>query len=109
MAYDEQLAARVHDLIAERDGFTEKKMFGGVGYLFFGNMACGVNKENLIVRVGPDHYQEALSDPNTIVFDITGRPMTGWVAVKPSGTHHDSDLRVWIDRGVSFALSLPPK
>ncbi len=109
MAYDQQLAARIHDLLADRDGFSEKKMFGGVGYLFHGNMACGVNKLDLIVRVGPGMYQEALSDPAADVFDITGRPMTGWVAVKPMGTKDDPVLQDWVERGVAFALTLPPK
>ena len=109
MAYDEMLATRISGLLATRPGFSEKKMFGGVGYLFYGNMACGVNGENLIVRVGPENYQSALSDPDTDVFDMTGRPMTGWVVVKPSGTGADENLIEWVERGVMFALSLPPK
>ena len=109
MAYDEILAARVDRLLASRSGFSEKKMFGGVGYLFHGNMACGVNGQNLIVRVGPEKYQRALDDPDTDVFDMTGRPMTGWIVVKPSGTDSDEGLSQWVDRGVAFALTLPPK
>ena len=84
-------------------------MFGGVGYLFQGNMACGVNGEDLIVRVGKENYQNALADPDAGVFDITGRPMTGWVAVSPAGTVGDQKLRDWVERGVSYALSLPAK
>jgi hypothetical protein len=74
-----------------------------------GNMACGVNKDDLIVRVGPERYQEALADPHAKLFDLTGRPMTGWVAVTPPGYASDSDLRDWVGQGVAFALSLPPK
>ena len=62
MAYDEALAARVHGIMATLPGFTEKKMFGGVGYMLAGNMACGVNGDDLIARVGPDRYEEALAD-----------------------------------------------
>ena len=109
MAYDEILAGRVHDLLASRPGFSEKKMFGGVGYMFHGNMACGVNEQNLIVRVGPERYQDLLDDPDTDVFDMTGRPMTGWVVVKPSGTKTEENLSEWVERGVAFSLSLPPK
>ena len=109
MAYDETLASRIHKLLTSRSGFSEKKMFGGVGYLFHGNMACGVNGQNLIVRVGPEKYQSMLADPDTDVFDMTGRPMTGWVVVKPSGTKTEESLSMWVERGVVFALSLPPK
>ena len=109
MAYDEMLAARISSLLATRPGFSEKKMFGGVGYLFYGNMACGVNGDNLIVRVGPEKYQSALSDPDSDVFDMTGRPMTGWIVVKPSGTETEKDLIEWVERGVKFSLSLPEK
>lgn len=72
-------------------------------------MACGVNQENLIIRVGPDNYQGALTRPNVEVFDLTGRPMTGWIVVKESGYQNDADLQEWVDQGVGFALSLPEK
>jgi TfoX/Sxy family transcriptional regulator of competence genes len=88
---------------------VEKKMFGGIGYMLQGNMACGVNQDTLIVRVGPDLYEEALSRPHTRVFDMTGRPMKGWVVVAPEGIEEDDDLDQWIQQGVDFALSLPAK
>ena len=109
MAYDEGLAQRVREVIAELPGYVEKKMFGGVGYMLQGNMACGVNKDDLIIRVGPDHYKEALEQPHTREFDLTGRPMKGWVVVIPEGCASDSDLQEWIAKGVSYALSLPAK
>jgi hypothetical protein len=109
MAYDEGLAHRVGKHLAGQAGLVEKKMFGGVGYLLHGHMACGVNQENLIVRVGPEQYEAALARPNTRVFDLTGRPMTGWVVVEPAGYESDEALAEWLRQGVDFALSLPPK
>lgn len=109
MAYDEGLAQRIRDSLQEAPGLVEKKMFGGIGYMLQGNMACGVNQDTLIVRVGPDLYEEALSRPHTRVFDMTGRPMKGWVVVAPEGIEEDDDLDQWIQQGVDFALSLPAK
>ena len=109
MAYDEGLAERIRDRLQETPGLVEKKMFGGVGYMLHGNMACGVNQDTLIVRVGPDRYEEALSRPNTRVFDMTGRPMRGWVVVTPEGIEEDDQLEQWIRQGMDFARSLPPK
>ena len=84
-------------------------MFGGVGYLLHGNMACGVHKESLIVRVGPDNYEDALREEYTTVFDMTGRPMRGWVMVSRDAFLSPADLEKWIKRGISFAMTLPPK
>lgn len=109
MAYDETLALRVSAIFGDLTGLTEKKMFGGVGYLLNGNMACGVHKEFLIVRVGPDRYQEALAQEHTKIFDITGRPMTGWVMVDPKGLVDQKKLQHWIQKGIDLAETLPPK
>ena len=109
MAYDEGLAQRIREVLAGQPGLVEKKMFGGVGFMLQGNMACGVNQENLIVRVGPTRYEEALGRPHARVFDMTGRPMKGWVSVGPGGYKTDRDLQDWVQQGVVFALSLPPK
>jgi TfoX/Sxy family transcriptional regulator of competence genes len=109
MAYDEKLAARVSAILANTPNLTEKVMFGGVGYMLSGNMACGVHKDYLIVRVGPDGYQEALNAPHTKVFDITGRPMRGWVMVAPEGCASEEGLKSWVRKGVDFALTLPSK
>jgi hypothetical protein len=84
-------------------------MFGGIGFMLQGNMACGVNKENLIARVGVEKYEDALTQPYARPFDFTGRPMTGWVIIEPDGITSDDDLKAWVQRGVGFALSLPPK
>ena len=109
MTYDEGLAQRVRELISDHPGFVEKKMFGGIGFMLGGNMACGVNQENLIIRVGADNYQVALSKPNVEIFGLTGREMTGWIVVKELGYQKDDDLQKWVDQGVAFALSLPEK
>ena len=109
MVYDEMLAARVRDLVKDIPGFDEKKMFGGVGYLLNGNMACGVNKKDLIIRVGPEGYESGLQKPHTKQFDMTGRPMTGWIVVKEEGHTSDNDLAGWVQKGVESAISLPPK
>jgi TfoX/Sxy family transcriptional regulator of competence genes len=109
MAYDEGLAERVEQALGERPDLVAKKMFGGVGYMIRGNMACGVNKDALIVRVGPEQYEEALAKLHTKPFDITGRAMRGWVMVAAGGTESGEALADWIQQGVEFALSLPPK
>jgi TfoX/Sxy family transcriptional regulator of competence genes len=109
MAYDEGLAQRIRNVLGDQAGLTEKRMFGGIGFLVGGNMACAVNRDSLIVRVGREAYLDALTRPGTGVFDMTGRPMTGWVAVHPEGHDSDADLRSWVRQGVDFALTLPPK
>ena len=109
MAYDEGLAHRVRDIINDEAGLVEKKMFGGVGFMLDGNMACGVNKDDLIVRVGPDRDEQALIQPHTRPFDITGRPMKGMIYVDEAGYDSDEDLQAWIDRGLAFVTELPPK
>ncbi|MBT3368644.1 MAG: TfoX/Sxy family protein [Nitrospina sp.] len=109
MAYDEGLAQRVTELLEEKAGFNEKKMFGGICYLLNGNMACGVLNDDIIVRVGPEQYEGSLKLPHTREFDFTGRPMKGWVMVSQEGQESDEDLAVWVRKGVNFALSLPPK
>jgi hypothetical protein len=109
LAYDEGLEQRVLDLLAGRSDLESKRMFGGVGFMIGGNMACGVHDDRLIVRVGPDAYESALSRPDTAVFDLTGRPMKGWITVGPDGYSSDADLAAWVQRGLDFALTLPPK
>ena len=109
MAYDELLAARMRGVLSAQAGLEEKKMFGGVGFLIHGNLACGVNKNNLIVRVGPATHEQALKKPHTRPFDITGRPMAGWVMVEPEGCATEKALADWIQLGVAFAKSLPDK
>lgn len=72
-------------------------------------MACGVHGDGLIVRAGGAEYAAAISKPHTRVFDLTGKAMAGWLVVDPPGCASDAELRAWIDLGVRYALSLPPK
>ena len=109
MAYDEGLAQRVREVIEDQPGYEEKKMFGGIGFLIRGNMACGVIREDLIIRVGADNYTESLLKPHVELFDLTGRAMTGWVIVKEPGYREEQALVDWTGQGVAYALTLPPK
>lgn len=109
MAYSESLAERVREIVSRIKGIEEKKMFGGVGFLLNGNMLVGVWKEFLIVRLGPEEGTKALKDKFVIPFDITGKPMKGWVMVVPDGVEDDSQLKKWIQRALKFVEKLPAK
>jgi TfoX/Sxy family transcriptional regulator of competence genes len=109
MAYDENLAQRIRMILQGQPNLTEQKSFGGISFLLNGNMACGVIKEELIVRVGPEKHAELLALPHARPFDFTGRPMKGWLTVMPGGFVTDQDLKAWVQRGIAFAASLPPK
>ena len=109
MVYDEGLLQRVREVMEVHPMADEKKMFGGVGFMIEGNIACGVLQDELIVRVGPRYYQEALQQRHTREFDFTGRAMKGWVMIQPEGYESDQALAEWVGRGVEFALTLPPK
>lgn len=109
MPYDQGLASRIRKILGDAPGLTEKQMFGGVGFLLHGNMACGVHKDRLVVRVGPANYDSALAMPHARPFDITGRPMKGWVMIEAGGSTADKSLSEWVRQGLQFARTLPPK
>ncbi len=109
MAYDEGLAQRIQEALADADGLTERRMFGGIAFMLHGNMAVGVSGDELMVRVGPDRYDDALAQPHARVFDMNGRVMRGWVVVASEGIADDAALDAWIQRGADYARSLPPK
>lgn len=109
MAYDLELAGRIRQILPDRQYLTEKKMFGGVGYMLRGNMACGVHGSRLIVRLGAEQNATALEQAYTSPFALTGRPMVGWIMVEPEGCTTPEDLKRWVQVGVDYALSLPPK
>ena len=109
MPFDERLAQRVRHVLAERDKVVERKMFGGLAFIVNGHMCCGIVGEELVVRVGADNHKQALSQPYARPMDFTGRAMKGFVYVGPSGCRNNATLTKWIDRGLRFVLSLPPK
>jgi TfoX/Sxy family transcriptional regulator of competence genes len=109
MAYDEDLAMRVREQLADQDAITEKEMFGGLAFLLAGNMSVGIRGSELMVRVGPEGAEEALGQAHARPFDMTGRPMKGWILVAEEGIASERGLAAWVARGVGFARSLPPK
>jgi hypothetical protein len=109
VAYDEQLADRVRDVLGDRKGLSERKMFGGIGFMIDGNVACGVIEEDLIVRLDPDDAEKALEEDHVRIFDFTGRPMKGWIFVGPGATGSDEGLASWVEAGADHAATLPPK
>lgn len=109
MPYSESLAERARNLLSDRRGITEKKMFGGVGFLLRGNMCVGIWKTSLIARLGPLQATAALKQPHVREFDITGRPMKGWVMVEADGVETDDQLSSWIGQAVGFVQGLPTK
>jgi TfoX/Sxy family transcriptional regulator of competence genes len=109
MAYDEALASRVRETLGDNPEISERQMFGGIAFMLSGNMAVGVSKDDLMVRIDPDDQDEALAQPGVRVFDMTGRPMKGWILVAPEATEDDADLQRWVESGLDFAGSLPPK
>jgi hypothetical protein len=109
MAYDQALAERVRELLAGEPGVEEKAMFGGLAFLLAGNLAVGIRGGELMLRVGPDGVEEALARPHARQSFMGERPMKGWILVAPEGLASGEELGGWVDRGVAFARSLPPK
>ncbi len=113
MVYDPALAARIRGLLADQEegqgDIVEKEMFGGVGFLHRGNMCCGVWKDWLIARIGPDRYAAALAREHVVKFDVTGRAMKGWVMVDPAGVGEDEQLWDWLSTALRFVHTLPRK
>jgi TfoX/Sxy family transcriptional regulator of competence genes len=108
VAYDERLAARIRALLADRADVSERKMFGGLTFMVGGNMCCGVNREELIVRFDPGREDDALARPHARPMDFTGRRMRGFITVHPDGLA-GSHLDRWVHEAVARAESLPPK
>jgi TfoX/Sxy family transcriptional regulator of competence genes len=109
MPYNITLEDKIEDIIQRWDSIEKKKMFGGICFLINGNMCFGVWKDNLIVRMGPDLAAEKLNNEHVREFDITGKPMKGWVMVEKGSWKKRDKLANWLDIGRSFALSLPKK
>jgi TfoX/Sxy family transcriptional regulator of competence genes len=110
MAYDEQLAQRIRELLAERVDVDERKMFGSLAVLVGGNMACGVRGEDLLVRMEPEAADELLeSEPGVHLAVMGARTMSGWLQVEAAAVAEDADLERWVRRGEEFGAGLPPK
>lgn len=109
MAYDEGIAERIRDALADTPNVTEKKMFGGIAFLVNGHMCYGVTNETLMVRVGADNYESALARPHARTMDFTGKPLRGFVYVATAGFDTDHGLASWIRLGLDFVTTLPPK
>lgn len=109
MAYDENVAARVRAALKGRRGVTEKKMFGGIAFMVRGHMAIGVQDGDLMVRVGPDGYADAVAQPAARPMDFTGKPLKGYVYVGPQGFTTEKVLGGWVERALAFNRTLEPK
>ena len=109
MAYDEATATRVRSQLEGSPGYTEKKMFGGLTFMVRGHMCCGVIGDELMVGVGPEQNDEALSFPHARPLDFTGKPMNGFIYVARSGLSSDDNLADWVNRGLNFNSTLPSK
>ena len=108
MAYDEDLADRVREVLPRGEAVTERRMFGGLAFMLGGHMFCGIVKDALMARLGPEAAGRALDQPHVRPMDFTGRPMKGMVFIDPGGLHGDA-LRQWVDAAGDYARSLPPK
>ena len=110
MAYDEELAARIRELVARERGLTEKKMFGGLAFLVNGNMSVAASGQGgLLVRVDPDESDSLVRKAGVELMEMRGRQMSGWLRVDADAVRTKKQLAVWVERGVGFARSLPPE
>ena len=110
MAYDEDLANRIRELLAAEPGVVEKRMFGGLAFLIGGNMSVAASGQGgLMVRVDPDETDVLLAEPHARPFEMRGREMAGWLRVETEGVETRDELEPWVSRGVAYARSLPPK
>jgi TfoX/Sxy family transcriptional regulator of competence genes len=109
MSYSQELADRIRAQIGDHPGLAEKEMFGGIAFLVAGNMSVGVTGNELMVRVGKDAHDEAVALPGARIFDLSSRPMRGWLVVDGEGIDTEDDLEAWIQRGMACAEQLPPK
>ncbi|HEX4719204.1 MAG TPA: TfoX/Sxy family protein [Thermoleophilaceae bacterium] len=110
MAYDEDLANRIRELVAGEPGVSEKKMFGGLAFLIGGNMAVAASGQGgLMVRCDPEETENLIAKAHARRMEMRGREMDGWLRVDDEGLQTKRQLEPWVKRGVAFARSLPPK
>jgi hypothetical protein len=110
VAYDEDLANRIRELLADEDGVIEKKMFGGLAFLIGGNMSVSASGQGgLLVHCDPAETEALLRKPHAEPFEMRGRAMDGWLRVAPEGVRTKRQLAPWVERGAAYARSLPAK
>jgi TfoX/Sxy family transcriptional regulator of competence genes len=111
MAYDEELAHRLRELLAGEEAISEQRMFGGLAFLHHGNMSVSASSRGgLLVRIDPEETETVLADPHVRMMEMGGRgPMRGWVHVAPEAVRTKRQLQAWVKRSLAYAHSLPPK
>jgi TfoX/Sxy family transcriptional regulator of competence genes len=110
MAYDEDLANRLRELLADQEAVTEKKMFGGLAFLLHGNMSVSASRNGgLLARIDPADTEAALARPHVARMEMAGRTMDGWITVAPEGLRTKRELAAWVKRSVAYVATLPPK
>jgi TfoX/Sxy family transcriptional regulator of competence genes len=110
MAYDEDLANRLRELLADEDAIAEKKMFGGLAFLLHGNMSVSASRNGgLLVRIDPADTDAAIARPHVALMEMGGRTMDGWITVAPEGVKTKRQLAGWVKRSVAYVKTLPPK
>jgi hypothetical protein len=110
MAYDENLADRIRDVVLAEPGMTEKKMFGGLAFLINGHMAATASgKGGILLRVDPAKTESLVEEPHVGRFEMRGREMDGWLRVDLPAVETDDALERWVGLGVAYVRSLPPK
>jgi TfoX/Sxy family transcriptional regulator of competence genes len=110
VAYDEKLAQRIRSILAKEPGLSERKMFGGIGFMVHGNMAVAANsKGGVMVRVDPEHGRELLEDPRYQPMEMRGRMMHGWLHIEPDAVASEESLREVVRHGLDYVRTLPPK
>ena len=110
MAFDEDLADRIRELISAEPGVTEQRMFGGLAFLIAGNISVAASGQGgLMVRVEPEDTEALMAKPHARPFEMRGREMKGWLRVDTEGVRTKRQLEPWVKRGVAYARSLPPK
>jgi TfoX/Sxy family transcriptional regulator of competence genes len=110
MAYDEDLANRLRELLADAEAVTEKKMFGGLGFMVNGHMCVAASGQGgLLARIDPDDTDDAVARPHASRMEMRGRTMDGWIRVADEGVSGMRDLRPWVERSLAYVKTLPPK
>ena len=109
MAFDPGLAQRVREVLGDRAGISERRMFGGLAFLVNGKMFIGIRNSSLMARVGTERHEDALAMPNVRVMDFTGRPMKGYVYIDPPAIAEDKDLKAWVLWCADHVPALPEK